>query len=110
MGKQVFRLISIVAGVLTVAVILLSQSLHLPEIRKTSLKEKHKTEQTRDRVVLAPVDVVTSPLVQLDEVFPVSLDVPVIELPEAQSLYSTIQLVVPYFNILFRSIISPNAP
>lgn len=102
-------MISLVAGVLTVLVILLSQSLYFPS-GPSIKKEKQKTEQHGLTIINAPADVVPTPSVQLNEGLPALLK-PVIAAEEnSEPFFTPVEILRPYLKILFRAIISPNAP
>jgi len=105
MKKQVSRIILMIAGVLTVVVILLSQSLYK---ETPPSKQKQKTEEAV--VIQAPADVVPSPSVQMDEVFPTLLKALIRDEEGTATFFSTSELFTPYLKMLFRAIISPNAP
>jgi hypothetical protein len=112
MRKRFFRTILMIAGVLTVLVILLSQSFYFPAEKDVALaKASQKTEQAPGVTIIhAPADVVPSPPVQLDEISPTSLKTPSPEAKDAKPFFPVARIVTSYFNILFRAIISPNAP
>jgi hypothetical protein len=113
MKKQVFRLILMISGVLTVAVILLSQSLYFPGEKDHALRKADtSTEQAPGTTIIqAPADVVPSPSVQLDEVAPTALKkVPVPAEAHGKRTFPVSRILSSYFINLFRAIISPNAP
>jgi hypothetical protein len=113
MKRQVFRLILMISGVLTVAVILLSQSIYFPGERDNALsKADPKTEHSPGTTIIqAPADVVPSPSVQLDRISPTGLKKT--STPPEPRTTPTVQvarIISSYFVNLFKAIISPNAP
>jgi hypothetical protein len=112
MKKPFFRMLLMIAGVLTVVVILLAQSLYLPAEKDISLaKAKQKTEQGPGTTIIhAPADVVPSPSVQLDEISPTAVKTSTPVEKDINSFFPLTRIFTPYLTILFRAIISPNAP
>jgi hypothetical protein len=112
MKKQFFRMILMIAGVLTVVVILLSQSLYFPVENDLALAKKNqKTEQGPGTTITnAPADVVPSPSIQLDEVAPTGAKTATAEEAERTPFFHITRIFISYFEVLFRAIISPNAP
>ena len=112
MKKPFFRVLLMIVGVLTVAVILLAQTLYFPAEKDFALaKAKQETEQSPGTTIIhAPADVVPSPSVQLDEISPTALKVSPPDEKGINPLFATTRVVTTYLRILFRAIISPNAP
>jgi hypothetical protein len=110
MRKQIIRSILMVAGVLTVGVILLSQTVKLPNQPKTHATKNSKQTEHTAQVVQAPSDVVTSPSVQLNDVFPIALKATEPQPVEADFDQPNTQIRIPSLSVLFRTLISPNAP
>jgi hypothetical protein len=101
-----------IAGFLTVVVILLSQTLFFPAENSAPTSKSHSTtEQAPVATILpAPADVVLSPSVQLDEISPTAIKTSVPDTKDAKPFFLIPGTFSTYFNILFRAIISPNAP
>jgi hypothetical protein len=112
MKKQVFRIFLMIAGVLTVLVILLSQSFYQPvENGQSKAKANQKAgEQTGATHISAPADVVPSPAIQLADHIPTLLKSFIAGEEHEKTFFPEIEILTAYFNILFRAIISPNAP
>jgi hypothetical protein len=113
MQKQFSRMILMIAGVLTVVVILLSQSFYHPaENDLSKVKTEQKTDQHPHAAIMinAPADVVPSSAIQLDENIPTLLKTPAAQKENEETFFPGVEIVAPYFKILFRAIISPNAP
>ena len=112
MKKPFLRMLLMIVGVLTVVVILLAQSLYFPAEKDLALaKVKQKTEQAPGTTIIhAPADVVPSPSVQLDEVSPIEQKVSTPDEKGISPFFEITRIVTHYFQILFRAIISPNAP
>jgi hypothetical protein len=93
-------------------VILLAQSLYFPAEKDLALsREKQKTEQAPGAAIIhAPADVVPSPSVQLDEISPTALKTFTPDEKGTDPFFGITRILTPYFKILFRAIISPNAP
>ena len=112
MKKQFFRTILMVAGVLTVLVILLSQSFYQP-VENSVLKAKTEQkagEHNGATNISVPADVVPIAAMQLADNIPTLLKTLALD-PESEKIsFPNIEILTPYFNILFRTIISPNAP
>jgi hypothetical protein len=111
MKKRFSKTVLMISGILTVVVILASQSFYHPV--KTSVKKTSAEQTKRDggaTITNAPADVVPSSAVQLDENTPT----PVKNTPVAQEGKKAVPVAVTilssYFKTLFRAIISPNAP
>ncbi len=105
-------MVLMIGGVLTVAVILLAQSLYFPAEKDLALaKAKQKTEQAPGSTIIhAPADVVPSPSVQLDEIYPTALKTATPDEKNNNPFFPLTRIFTHYFKILFRAIISPNAP
>ncbi len=101
-----------VAGVLTVFVILLSQSFYQPvENGQPKAKTEQKAgEHAGATHISVPADVVPSTAIQLADHIPTFLKSLAPDQEREKSIFPDIKIFAPYFNILFRSIISPNAP
>jgi len=112
MKKPLFRMLLMIAGVLTVVVILLAQSVYFPVEKDLALaKAKQKSEHVPGTAMIqAPADVVPSPSVQLDEISPTPLKTSVPAEKDINPFFPITRIFTPYFKILFRAIISPNAP
>jgi hypothetical protein len=112
MKKPFFRMLLMIVGVLTVVVILLAQSLYFPAEKDLALTNaKQKSEQAPGAAIIhAPADVVPSPSVHLDEVSPTAQKVVTPDEKGINPFFEIARIVTPYFKILFRAIISPNAP
>ena len=102
-----------IAGVLTVAVILLSQSFFSGF---TNNQTKAKTEQKSEdkpvsTYIVAPSDVVPSSAIHLNDQVPTQLKTTPPDNQETKkSFFPEVKTVTAYFSILFRSFISRNAP
>jgi hypothetical protein len=119
MKKQVFRMILMITGILTVAIILLSQSFYGPVQNSPSKNKAARTEQSKKErraedqkkiIINAPADVVASQAVQLDENTPILLKTLTPDQEQTKTAFPEIKIFASYFRVLFRSIISPNAP
>lgn len=102
---------TIIAGVLAAVVILLSQSFY--QQAQDNLK-KVKTEQSADQnevVISAPADAVPGAgAIQLDDNVPTLVKSTVAEDQEQTSLPFATKILVSYYRILLKTLISPNAP
>ncbi len=100
------------AGVLTVCIILLSQSFYQPvENSQTKAKTEQKAgDQTGATHISAPADVVPSPAIELADNIPTLLKSLTSGEEGEKTFFPDLEILTPYFNILFRAIISPNAP
>lgn len=108
MRKQITRAVLVAAGAITVLVILLSHSLVIPGQGSDTSKLK-KTEQAAT-IATAPSDVVTSSAVQLDEVALPFVE-SILQVAASQPVFVFEgHVLTPYRRVLFRQIISPNAP
>lgn len=102
-----------IAGILAAAVIVLSQSFYYQAKQKT---DKAKTEQKAgekgDTYISAPADAVTTPttVIHLEDQLPVLDKKFTIEEEQHKKLVIKPTVFVRYFKVLFRAIISPNAP
>jgi len=100
----------IIAGIAATIAIVLSQA--LPEISRPA--EKAKTEQkekTADlKVIAAPSDVVPGGVTQVNDVDRSLVEIFVNEEVEEIEFHCDPNIFSEFFNILFRAIISPNAP
>ena len=102
----------IIAGLFAAAIILFSQSLY----QQAQITQKKNTEHKKDSsetivVIAAPADAVTTnSVVNLeDKTTPEQL--PTFTTEQKQSILKVdTRVFVRYFKILFRAIISPNAP
>lgn len=105
--------IMMIAGILAAAIIVLSQSFYYQTKEKT---EKAKTEQKAEKgsetCISAPADALTSPTtaVQPGDELPVPDKKFTIEEELQEKLVFRPGIVARYFKVLFRAIISPNAP
>ncbi|MGE0587533.1 MAG: hypothetical protein AB7O48_03100 [Cyclobacteriaceae bacterium] len=110
--RRLFRRLMIVAGVLATVVIVLSQA--LPEVSGKALAEKAKTEQTEKsteiQIVSAPSDVVPGGSIQINDVDRALLETLVPEEREVNTFQSYTVVLSDLYHVLFRAIISPNAP
>ena len=100
------------AGILAAAIIVLSQSLYLTQEKTEKVKtEEKKTEKSDVAFISAPADAVSQTnTIQLYKQVP-SLDKKItVEENHQSKLVIQPRVFVRYFNILFRAIISPNAP
>ncbi|HCM77699.1 MAG TPA: hypothetical protein DIS90_15055 [Cytophagales bacterium] len=101
----------IMVGITATMVIVMSQA--MPELTGP-VKEKAKTEQTEngsDKTILsAPSDVVPGGIVQVSDVDRHILETFINEEQQVLEFRSDTRILTDYFNILFRAIISPNAP
>lgn len=112
MKKQFSRTILMIAGIITVVIILVSQSFYHPPKNGLSKakSEQNEKQHTGAKIISAPADVVPSATVQLDENIPTLLK-PSTSDPERESIVSPhVKIFASYFKTLFRAIISPNAP
>ncbi len=100
-------MILLVAGMLTVVVILVSHSVSIPQAQSA---EKHSDKKHSTVLIQAPADVVISPSIELVDQVPAVL--PPAQPAERQSkpALTIARILSPYLAILFRAIISPNAP
>jgi cell division protein FtsN len=112
MKKQVFRTILMIAGVLTVIVILLSQSFfQTVENNQAKAKTEQKSgEKPGTSHINAPSDVVPSPAVHLTDQIPTVLKSSTPEEEDKKSVFPVVRILTSFFNILLRTTISPNAP
>ncbi len=110
--KPLFKAMMILVGLVATVVILLSQA--LPEI-SGEVAEKVKTEQTDKSheghtIAVPPSDgfpVVAVQINDVDRALLVTLEAEEKEVPTVQCISNSISA---YFHVLFRAIISPNAP
>lgn len=102
---------TIVAGVLAAVVILLSQSFY--QQAQNNLK-KVKTEQTAEQnevIISAPADAVPGgSAIQLEDNIPTLVKSVVSEDQEQTALPFATKILVSYYRILLKTLISPNAP
>jgi predicted PurR-regulated permease PerM len=102
---------TIIAGVLAAVVILLSQSFY--QQAQDNLK-KVKTEQSADQnevVISAPADAVPGAgAIQLEDNVPTLVKSTVSEDQEQTALPFATKILVSYYRILLKTLISPNAP
>lgn len=102
----------IVAGVLATIVIVLSQA--LPEISGKVMAEKVRTEQTEKNAEVqihpAPSDGVPGGSIQINDVDRALLETLVSEEEQATTFQCYLGVLTDFHNVLFRAIISPNAP
>ncbi len=106
-------MILMIAGVLTVVVILFSQSFYRPAESDTSIPNAgQKSDQHPHATIIvnAPADVVPSSAIQLDEHIPTLLKTLTEQKETEEKFFTGAEIIAPYFKILFRAIISPNAP
>lgn len=98
----------IVVGISSTIAIILSQSL----LKQPSQKEKtEQAEKNADfKIISAPSDVVPGGIVQVNDVDRSLLEIFINEEPKALKFECDTSILSEYFNILFRAIISPNAP
>ena len=98
-------------GITATLVIVLSQA--LPDISGYT-NNKAKTEQADQdaevRIVAAPSDVVVGGVVELHDVDRFLLETLISQKVETLELPNFAHALSGYFNVLFRAIISPNAP
>lgn len=110
-NRSLFRTFMIVVGIAATMVIVLSQA--LPEIHGSG-SEKVKTEQadkdTDLKVLSAPSDVVPGGVVQMHDADRSLLEIFTIKTSEIIEFRYDVSIISGFFNILFRAIISPNAP
>jgi hypothetical protein len=109
--RSLLRAFMIVVGITATIVIVLSQA--LPEISE-SVNEKAKTEQTEktpdQKVISAPSDVVPGGITQVNDADRSLLETFIYEKCEVIEFNCDPDIFSNFFNILFRAIISPNAP
>ena len=112
MKKRFLRTILMIAGVLTVMVILLSQSFYRPiENNLARVKKEQKAgEQTGATRLSAPADVVPISAIQLGENIPTILKSLTSVDEDEKTFFPDFIIFTPYLKVLFRAIISPNAP
>lgn len=98
-------------GVAATFVIVLSHA--LPEVSGSN-PEKAKTEQTDQstdiKVIAAPSDVVLGGIIQLQDADRFLIETLLIEKVETLEFQKLAYIFSDYFHVLFRAIISPNAP
>ncbi len=109
--KTLFRTMMLAAGLLAVAVILISSS--TKQVSAHS-KEKAKTEQgekSAQTYVSAPTEAIPGSAVKVDEPAPSLQEVLFgVEEEEVEIPTRTGKELMRYMKVLFRAIISPNAP
>lgn len=105
-------MILMIAGVFTVFVILLSQTFYQPvENNQSGVKTGQKAgEQTGATHISAPTDVVPISAIQLAENIPTLLKSLTSGDEREKTFFPDLEIFTPYLKILFRAIISPNAP
>ncbi|MCB0491827.1 MAG: hypothetical protein KDC93_05365 [Cyclobacteriaceae bacterium] len=107
-NRSFFRVIMIVVGILATIAIVLSQA--LPE----QAPEKAQTEQTDQdkdvKILPAPSDVVPGGIVQVNDADRSLLEIFVNEEPKILEFECDDHILSAYLIVLFRAIISPNAP
>lgn len=111
-NKAVKRSLLLVAGILSVLVIVLTQSFYKASVNDISIKQsKEPQEQTSQSIVSAPSDVVPhSNAVVLDDVMVVSPQKNIgNDQPKKVAVVSK-KVFVALFKTLFRVTIAPNAP
>jgi hypothetical protein len=101
-----------IAGIITVVIILLSQSFYHPVENGLSKAKKEKKDHRHAdaKIVNAPSEVVPSSTVQLDENTPTLLKTLTLKKTEEKTDRPEVRIFASYFKTLFRAIISPNAP
>ncbi len=99
------------AGILAAAVIVLSQSLYLTKEKTEKVKTEQKTDKEGKAFIAAPADAVSQTnTIQLDKQVPALDQKVTVEETHQRKLIVRPEVVVRYFKVLFRAIISPNAP
>lgn len=109
---MLYRGFTVIAGVLAAVVILLSQSFY--QQAQDNLK-KVKTEQSTDHaqevIISAPADAVPgSSAIQMDDNVPTFVKSIPSEDKEQVAVPFATKILVSYYRILLRVLISPNAP
>ena len=112
MKKRVYRTFILIAGVLTVAVILLSQSFfqNVGNSQAKAKTEQKAGEKPGTTHIVAPSDVVPSSAIHLTDQIPTLLKTSTPEQEDKKSFFPVVKTVTGFFSILFRSLISRNAP
>jgi len=99
-----------IAGIVTVLVILLSQAFYQPGAANKLSKKEQQTEKTDKHVSVAPSEVVPSPAVQLDKSTPGLLEILAPEVESEESTFPASDIAISFVKTFLRTAISPNAP
>jgi hypothetical protein len=112
MHKRFSRAFIMMGGILTVMIILLSQSFYHPVEKNLSKgKEERRDHRHGDpKIVNVPGEVVPSATVALDKNIPTLLKSLISTQKREKTTYPEVRIFTSYFKTLFRAIISPNAP
>jgi hypothetical protein len=114
MKKQYFRMILLIAGLLTVAVILLAPSLRstFPAKKITSSTASPGKDHAKTiHPSKAPADVVPSSSIHLEDLFPITIEPSSQSKEEKRPFLSNLKAATGhYLKLLFTTIISSNAP
>lgn len=113
--QLLFRVFMLFVGIATAMVITMSQAANLSS---TSIKEKAKTEsKSNDEsapgatyVAVAADIVISGSYVHFDHIVRSLLETIKTEASTVEPIRAETHLLLVYFNVLFRAIISPNAP
>ncbi|MBZ0245194.1 MAG: hypothetical protein K8H85_04535 [Cyclobacteriaceae bacterium] len=107
-NRSFFRIIMIAVGIMATFAIVLSRTIPEPS------PEKAKTEQTNQdkdvKILPAPSDVVPGGIVKVNDAERSLLEIFINEDPKILAVECDDRILSEYFSILFRAIISPNAP
>jgi hypothetical protein len=107
MKTRFSRTLLMIAGICTVIVVLLSQSVFRPDGRAAG--HSKKDQKTEKHIAVAP-DVVTSPAIQLDKNVPSLLKLSTPERLTEKHFFPDHRVFVRLVQALLKAAISPNAP
>jgi hypothetical protein len=108
--KVLFRFFMLAAGLLAVAVILISSSMSV-EAQTKKAKAEQNQEEAAQTFVSAPTEAIPGSAVKMEDATPSLLEVLIPSSEEKPIQPSPVaKELVHYFKILFRAFISPNAP
>lgn len=109
--KTLFRSTMLVAGLLAVLVILLSSSFKTTTIVQEKAKKEHAGEESAATYVSAPTEAIPGTSVKMEDATHAVGKLLLLEEREKPTFTRTIaRELVSFFKVLFRAIISPNAP
>ncbi|MEP2668370.1 MAG: hypothetical protein ABJH04_05230 [Cyclobacteriaceae bacterium] len=110
-NRSFFRIIMIVVGIMATIAIVLSQALPEQAPEKAQMEQTDQKDQDNDvKILPAPSDVVPGGIVQVNDADRSLLEIFINEEPKILELECDDHILSAYLSVLFRAIISPNAP